>query len=227
MLRFFFLGCLFAFVAVVSIAGWRGQKSAKPPIEIFPDMDHQPKFQPQRENNLFADGRSARKPVAGTVPMGYTLAGAFDTNGASNNRTIQGGSGFGGATDYYSTGRMGDHYGDGLPVEISEAVLKRGQLRYSVNCAVCHGATGLGNGITSQYGLVGIANLHQERLRTMPDGQIFQTITYGKGNMGPYGPNVAVEDRWAIIAYIRTLQRSQNARLADVPDEHRKDLEKP
>jgi mono/diheme cytochrome c family protein len=225
MLRFFFLGCLVVFVAVLGTAGWRGQKSGKTPIEIFPDMDHQPKYQPQHGNNLFADGRSARNPVAGTVPMGYVLPGAYLSNGASNNRTIGGGSRFSAAPDYYDTGNIGENYGDGLPIEVTEATLERGKLRYAIHCAVCHGATGAGNGITSQYGLVGIASLHQERLRTMPDGQIFQTIAYGKGNMGPYASNIAVEDRWAIIAYIRALQRSQTATIAEVPREHLKDLE--
>ncbi|MDP9291802.1 MAG: cytochrome c, partial [Verrucomicrobiota bacterium] len=88
------------------------------------------------------------------------------------------------------------------------------------------GALGLGNGIVSQYGLAGPANFQQEKFRTMPDGQIFNTITNGKNTMGPYGSNVTVEDRWAIISYIRALQRSQNATIADVPEQSRAELDK-
>jgi mono/diheme cytochrome c family protein len=79
----------------------------------------------------------------------------------------------------------------------------------------------------TQYGLVAVANFHEERIRTMPDGQVFSTITNGKNTMGAYGPQIAVEDRWAIVAYIRALERSQAARLADVPENKRQELEQP
>src|SRR5271156_961671 len=98
-------------------------------------------------------------------------------------------------------------------------MLERGKQRFTINCAVCHGATGYGNGIVTQFGLVGVANFQQQRLRDMPDGEIFNTITNGRGKMGPYGSNIAVEDRWAIISYIRALQRSQNATIKDVPQD--------
>jgi mono/diheme cytochrome c family protein len=104
-------------------------------------------------------------------------------------------------------------------------LVRRGQKEFTINCAVCHGATGQGNGITSKYGLNGIANYHQDKYRQMADGQIFNTITHGYNTMMAYGDKVTVKDRWAIIAYIRALQKSQYARLEDVPEDQRAALE--
>ena len=92
---------------------------------------------------------------------------------------------------------------------------------------MCHGPTAAGNGITKQYGLNTVVTLQDDRIRKMADGEIFNTITNGKNTMMAYGPNIMVADRWAIIAYLRALQRSQNAAIVDVPPEHRADLEKP
>jgi mono/diheme cytochrome c family protein len=91
---------------------------------------------------------------------------------------------------------------------------------------MCHGATAAGNGVTKQYGLTTVVTLQDERIRKMADGEIFNTITNGKNTMMAYGPNITVADRWAIIAYLRALQRSQNAGIADVPEQHRAELEK-
>jgi len=105
--------------------------------------------------------------------------------------------------------------------------MHRGQQRFNITCAMCHGATAAGNGITKQYGLATVVSLQDDRIRKMADGEIFNTITNGKNTMMAYGPSVTVADRWAIIAYLRALQRSHNATLADVPPDHRADLEKP
>ncbi|MBV8377493.1 MAG: cytochrome c [Verrucomicrobia bacterium] len=128
-------------------------------------------------------------------------------------------------TDYLNTGKMGDQWGTGLPLPVTAQLLRRGQKEFTINCAVCHGATGQGNGITSKYGLLGIANYHQDKYRQMADGQIFNTITHGYNTMMAYGDKVTVKDRWAIIAYIRALQRSQYARVEDVPEDQRAALE--
>jgi mono/diheme cytochrome c family protein len=89
---------------------------------------------------------------------------------------------------------------------------------------VCHGQTGQGNGITTQYGLAGVANYHVDRLREADDGDIYNTIANGKGQMAAYGHQVKVRDRWAIVAYIRVLQRAQYAAAADVPEPFRSQL---
>jgi mono/diheme cytochrome c family protein len=106
---------------------------------------------------------------------------------------------------------------DVMPVPVTESLMARGRERYQISCAVCHGATGDGKGITSKYGMLTTANLHDLRFIVMTDGEIFNTVTHGKGLMGSYGAQVSVEDRWAIIAYVRALQRTRLAKLGDVP----------
>jgi len=223
MLRYFFIAFLLVSVAVVSLAGFRGSKSALPPIEIFPDMDHQPKYQPQHPSGFFADGSAARKPVAGTIPMGYAMHGSYLQAGAKNGAFEP--AGFANQPDYYNTGKFGDSYGDGFPVEVTAKLITRGRERYDINCAVCHGKAGMGNGVVGQYGVGSIANLQDERIRVMPDGQLFSTITNGKNTMGAYGPQIALDDRWAIVSYIRALQRSQHVKLADLPEATQKELQ--
>jgi len=223
MLRYFFIAFILITVAIVSLAGFRGEKSSQPPIQIFPDMKVQPRYDPQHTSTFFADGSAARVPVSGTIPLGYTLPGSFLQAGAKNG-TIQP-TGFANQPDYYNTGKIGDSYGDGFPIDVTEAVLLRGQERFNINCAVCHGKVGLANGITSKYGIAAIANLQDDRIRSMPDGQLFSTLTNGKNTMGAYGPQIAVDDRWAIVAYVRALQKSQGMKLTELSADKKKELE--
>jgi mono/diheme cytochrome c family protein len=225
MLRYFFSLFFFGIVVVLLFAGFRGTKTTNRPIQIFPDMKHQPKYQPQHPSTFFADGRAARKPVEGTIPIGYELKGAYFQAPAKNGTFKP--IGFTNQPNYYNTGKFGDVYGDGFPedIQLDEAFIKRGQERFNINCSVCHGYAGQGNGVTSQFGLVAIANLHDERIRTMPDGKIFSTITNGKNTMGAYGPNISVEDRWAIVAYVRTLEKSQLMKLTELSAEQQKELQ--
>ncbi len=224
MLRTFFALFLLGVCAVLALAGFRGSNSALPPIEIFPDMDHQPKFQPQHATTFFSDGRAARKPVDGTIPLGYTLPGRYLQAGAKSAKfdTI----GFANLNDYLHTGRVGEFYGDGFPVEVNQALLDRGQERFTINCSPCHGLTAEGNGVVKQIAnWATVANLQDDRILQQPDGQIFNTITHGKNTMGAYGPMIAVEDRWAIVAYLRALQKSQHTPLASLPPEKQQELQ--
>lgn len=229
-------GFLFIFVltglALVAFLGFRGQHSTGSPIELFPDMVRQMKVRAQAPLGFFADGRGARVPVAGTVPIGYEMpkAGSEPAPGAAPvaaEINAQPHFGFSGGTDYFNTGKMGTNWGTGIPVPVNPLLMERGKQRFNINCAVCHGPTTAGNGITKQYGLATVVSLQDERIRKMADGEIFNTITNGKNTMMSYGPNVPVADRWAIISYLRALQRSQNATEADVPPEHRAELDKP
>jgi mono/diheme cytochrome c family protein len=104
--------------------------------------------------------------------------------------------------------------------------MRRGHERFNITCAMCHGATAAGNGITKQYGLATVVTLQDDRIRGMADGEIFNTITNGKNTMMAYGSILTVNDRWAIIAYLRALERSQNATIGDVPENERASLEK-
>ncbi len=182
-------------LAIVAIAGFRGDFTKNTPIEIFPDMDRQPKYKSQTPSPFLPEGRVDRVPPYGSIPFHI--------------QTDQ---------PYLITGKMGSMWGTGIPVTVDQKLLARGQERYQINCQVCHGASGAGNGITSQYGLVGAASYHADKYRTMADGEIFNTITHGKGQMGPYH-QIEVKDRWAIIAYIRALQLSQNAPSNLLPPE--------
>lgn len=220
MLRYFFIGFTLLLLLLVSMTGLRGWKSKRPPLELFPDMVRQAKYKAQTESSFYADSRSARAHAAGTVPMGYCVPQGKSTDDnapsidlAGPYKNIQ----FSGSPTYRETGRMGTQWGTGIPFEVTPAIMQRGQERYNINCAVCHGATGQGNGIVSKYGLNSIANQHQQRIRDMADGEIFNTITWGKNTMMGYGSNIQVPDRWAIICYLRALQRSQNATIGDVP----------
>jgi len=229
MLRAFFLIFLLVTIAWIAVFGFRGQKSGKPEIEIFPDMVRQPKVRAQSELNFFADQRGARQPVAGTVPIGYELPMPNDEGSppdAAGEMAMRPSLGFSEGTDYYNTGKMGPNWGTGIPIEVTPALLQRGQQRFNINCAVCHGPLAAGDGIVKQYGLTTVVSLQDDRLRTMADGEIFNTITHGKNTMMAYGPRLTVPDRWAVICYLRALQRSQHAAAADIPAEHQAELEK-
>jgi mono/diheme cytochrome c family protein len=227
MIKNFLIGFALFCALAVAVLGTRGQRSAAPPIEFFGDMKRQDKVKFQKPSGFFADGRGARPPVQGTIPMGYDIPGHPIQNSEVPNDISSPLGEFTAGTDYYNTGKMGDQWGTGFPAQIpvTMELLKRGQKEFQINCAVCHGATGQGNGITSKYGLLSIANYHQDKFRQMADGQIFNTITNGKDTMMAYGDKVTVKDRWAIIAYIRALQRSQYAKISDVPEDQRKSLE--
>jgi len=231
MLRGFFLIFLLLGLAMVAFLGFRGQRSTGAPIELFPDMVRQPKVRAQAPLGFFADDRGARVPVSGTVPIGYEMpvpATKADPGApvVPPGMEYQAGIAFSVGTDYPNTGKMGDNWGTGIPLEVTPELMARGEQRFNINCAVCHGMAAAGNGITKQYGLTTVVTLQDERIRNMADGEIFDTITHGKNTMMAYGPNVTVKDRWAIIAYLRALQRSQNATAGDVPPEAQGELEK-
>jgi len=229
MLRGFSVIFFLCAIAVVAVFGFRGQKSTQPPSEIFPDMVRQPKVRAQAPLDLFADGRGPRLPVAGTVPIGYEMPkfGLSERPGTDVGPWSHPRPDFGAGTDYYNTGKMMEQWGTGIPVPVTRELMQRGEQRFNITCAMCHGATAAGNGITKQYGLATVVSLQDERIRKMSDGEIFNTITNGKNTMMAYGPNIIVPDRWAIIAYLRALQRSQNATVADVPEDQRAELDKP
>jgi mono/diheme cytochrome c family protein len=229
MLRGFLLIFFLVTIAVVAVFGFRGQKTTDPPWELFPDMVRQMKVRAQSPLGFFGDGRGPREPVPGTVPIGYEMphpenspAGPAPGERVSHRRLA-----FSVGTDYFDTGKMGDRWGTGIPVEVTPQLMQRGQQRFNITCAMCHGATAAGNGIAKQHGLATVVTLQDDRIRKMADGEVFNTITNGKNTMMAYGPNILVADRWAIIAYLRALQRAQTAAIADVPPQHRAELEKP
>jgi hypothetical protein len=182
--------------AVVGIAGFQGRMSRKPPIEVFPDMDRQAKLRPQKPDSFFPNGVSSQLPPAGTIARSEpieTVNGAvyrFEDSPVNTGKIS-------GTTNFIETN----------PLPVNEVLLQRGHERFDIYCAPCHGKLGDGNGITKKLGLMpAVANLHDKRIVEMTDGEIFNTITFGKNTMGAYGPVVLGEDRWAIVAYLRALQ---------------------
>lgn len=202
-MRWFFLVLAIAVVATIYAIGPRGDKFSDPPFELFPDMDDQYKLRPQEPSQFFAGGQAAQKPVAGTVPLGYDLPHSGNDGKLGSELEYSSGD------SYVSTGQFGDFFGEGYPeeVKLTPGLVKRGQERYQVFCTPCHGETGNGQGVVSKYWAIPpTANILDARVSAMPEGQIFSTITHGKGLMGPYNGVIPIKDRWAIVSYVKSLQ---------------------
>lgn len=185
-------------VALFAIVGFRGRISHLPPIEIFSDMNRQPKLRPQQPDSFFANGISSQLPPPGTIARSdpiQTVDGAvysFENSPVNTGRIT-------GTTNFVENN----------PLPVSGAMLARGHERFDIYCSPCHGRLGDGNGITKSIGdMPAVANLHDPRIVALTDGEIFNTITHGKNTMGAYGPLIPTEDRWAIVAYLRALQLS-------------------
>jgi mono/diheme cytochrome c family protein len=225
-MRYFFLAYAIIVVMVVGYLGVPGAQTSRRPLEIFPDMDRQDKVKAQAHEGFFADNQGDRLPVAGTAPRGYSTAETVAVEGGMSEPEFSPGR-----TSYHATGAIGEFFGTGMPEELGltaenvGAFLRRGQERYAVSCLPCHGASGDGQGTVAQLGVPGVANLMNMVSATYPDGRMFEVITHGKGLMAPYGYNIAVDDRWAIIAYIRALQTARQAPYEELSAEIRTLLE--
>ena len=203
----FFLVAL-AIAPFLLIARTRAAKTPRTRIHIIQDMDNQPKFRAQQANVDFRDGRAMRPGVQGAVARGQLRL-----------------------DDRFYRGKAGEEWITEFPVPIDASVMSRGQDRFNIYCAPCHGLVGEGNGMVAfradelmEGTWVPPASYHTDVIRERPVGHLFNTITNGVRTMPAYGPQIPEEDRWAIIAYIRALQRSQNAPVGDVPPEIRPSL---
>jgi mono/diheme cytochrome c family protein len=178
--------------------GLQGKMSRKPPLELFPDMDRQAKLRPMEPNRFFANGVSSQLPPTGTVARSQPIETAngavyrFEDSPVNTGRVT-------GSTNYVETN----------PLAVNAVLIQHGRERFDIYCAPCHGRSGDGNGITKKIGVMpAVANLHDKRIVEMADGEIFNTVSNGKGLMGAAGPLLPTEDRWAVIAYLRALQLS-------------------
>ena len=166
-------------------------------------MASQPSARPLAPSAFFPNEQSARQPVAGTIPSGWTRT----------NERVEAGENF-------------DKNSNQLPFPLTKEVLERGRERFEINCAVCHGKIGDGDGMIVRRGFYPPPTYHSERLRNAPLGHFYDVMTGGFGAMGSYAAQVEPRDRWAIAAYIRALQVSRNATVEDVPPEKSGELEK-
>ena len=164
-------------------------------------MHDQPKYPPFRESNFFGDERSERPILPGTVARGHLRDDAL-----------------------LYTGKVNGADATVFPFSVDARVMARGRERFDIFCSPCHGRTGEGDGMVVRRGYRHPPTYHQDRLRSAPVGHFFDVITNGFGAMPDYAAQVPAEDRWAIIAYIRALQLSEHATLADVPQAAREQL---
>ena len=192
-------------LAVVVLTGCSGVQR-DPPVQVWDDMKQQPKFHPQGENDvpaLAGDHRDARRPPEGTVARGHMME----------------------ETAYY-TGMEGELYVGKSPVALTPALLHQGQTKFNIYCQPCHDKTGSGQGIVPTHiPTWQPSNLTEDRVVQFADGDIFNVITNGRRSMPAYRFQVTVEDRWAIIAYVRALQRAAHSTKTDVPTDHMAELQ--
>ena len=184
---------------------FRGAKFEEPPIHLNPNMDNQQKYRSLEESYFFEDGSTMRTPIEGTIARGQ-----YDENASRLTGKNEDGS-----------------YLANNPVALSAEVLDRGEERFNIYCIVCHSQVGNGKGIITQYDYPVIpANLHDERIRTQPDGEMYNTIRYGLRSMPAYGYQIEADDVWSIVHYVRALQRSQNATFEDLPQDEQEKMAK-
>ncbi|MBI1386968.1 MAG: c-type cytochrome [bacterium] len=193
-----------AAIPVALIAKSRVTKSPKPRVHPIQNMDNQPRFKSQMYTAMFADRRVMRPPVPGTVARGEMVV-----------------------DDAFHTGVENGEWVTGYPLPVTDALIQRGRERYTINCAPCHGQSGYGDGMVNkraeelqQPTWIQPTSYHTDDIRNRPNGHIFNTITNGIRNMPGYGDKLTPHDRWAVVAYVRALQRSQHATLDDVPAEY-------
>jgi len=187
------------------IARSRVTLSDQPRIQIVYDMDSQPKYKAQTANPIFSDQRAMRPPVEGTVARGELHDDEF-----------------------LYKGKVGGKWADRLPMPLTEATMKRGRDRFGIYCSPCHGLDGRGDGLVARRAdrlaegtWTPPSDLSSELVVQRKDGEIFDIISHGIRKMPAYGPQIPVRDRWAIVAYLRALQRSAHGTLADVPQDQR------
>lgn len=192
-------GCLLIAGAIL-MAGCAGT-SRQPPIYVFPDMRFQGRYDPQTNRPFFSDHRADRQPVAGTVARGLLKE-----------------------DDVFFTGVVNNQYIGKNPLTIDAELMETGQRRFNTYCSPCHDRTGQGRGIVGQRAIWIPTNLTEDRVKQFNDGEIFNVITQGRRSMPPYRFQVTEHDRWAVVAYVRALQRATSSTPEDVPADLRTSL---
>ena len=215
-MRYFLAIFALCVLATVGILGFRGSHFRKPPLYIFPDMERQPKLRPQTANAFFDNGMSSRLPVAGTIArsqpihIGENLMYPWQDSPFTTGLVT-------GTTNFVAVN----------PLPVTDELLRRGQQVFNIHCAACHSKLGDGNGTPKRINAMAVvANLHDKRIVELTDGELFNTVSYGKGLMLGYAATLPIQDRWAAIAYLRALQLSRLGALDEVPEALRGTLKK-
>lgn len=204
-MRIFLIIYILVIAVTVSFLGFRGSLTEKEPVEVFNDMDRQAKYKPQAENSFFANGQNDRLAPKLTLSRGNALeikdvfSSEFTAASASEELLLSGKDAEGAFSDIF-------------PYPVDFKLMQYGQESYNIFCMTCHGIAGDGNGVTKSYGILA-TSYHDDRLRNAPDGYIYDVITNGKGLMYGLKDRLSNKERWAIVLYLRALQRSQNASL--------------
>ena len=219
MIAMFLVLVVVSWIPLVVAARRRVSLSESPPLHLVQDMDNQPKYKAQHHSVVFADGRADRPPVPGTVARGKLAADDHYDRGY--------------ATSLAGDGKIQVSFFKGFPkqVKVDQALLDRGQQVFNVYCTPCHGMGGYGDGPVNQRAIdlrdpkwVQAASLHDANVKARPEGHLYNTINVGIRNMAGYGSQIQVPDRWAVVAYVRALQLSQDAPPDAVPAEKRASL---
>lgn len=192
---------LLMLLALVLLAGCQGRPKTEPPIHVNPNMDTQPRYMPQAYSPFFEDHATMRPPIEGTLALsdtGWRDPAFYEGLESATGDTVTANQ-----------------------LALTMSVMERGRERYDIYCAVCHGRAGDAKSIMIERGYVPPPSFHTEPVTGYHDGHIFQVITHGIRNMPGYANQVPAHDRWAIIHYLRALQLSQGADMADVPRELR------
>ena len=210
-MRYVLIGIAMMVFLVVSLAGFRGDISRKPPLEVFPDMDRQPKLRPMEPNGFFKNGMSSQPLVEGTVARSEAidLGEGKKVYPFEKDHVVV--SGFASGTNTVAS----------IPIPVTSQLMARGRTKYNISCLPCHGGQGDGNGVVKYFGFGAIKDLHDPNVVKLNDGQLYRAITVGnlegKGEMKGYANTLDVTDRWAVVAYVRALQLSRLGKEGEVP----------
>ena len=183
-------------VALMMLGCSAKQPSRNEPIHLHQNMDDQPRINPQAESGFYADGLGMRLPVEGTVARGWLRTDSLN---------------------YYTGFEQNGRPVETNPLPITMELMERGRERYEIFCTPCHGQIGTGQGIVVKKGMLMPPSFHEDRLVDTADGHFYDVITNGIRNMPAYRVQIPVEDRWAIVAYVRALQRSRQGTIDDIP----------
>ncbi len=206
-MRYFLAIFVLCVLATVGILGFRGSHSRRTTLYIFPDMEWQPKLRPQTANAFFDDGMSSRLPVKGTIARSQPIQAGDELVYPWQDTPVTTGR-ITGTTNFIEVN----------PLPITTELLQRGQEVFNINCAACHSRLGDGNGTPKRINAMAVvANLHDKRIVELTDGELFNTVSYGKNLMPGYAGTLPIRDRWAAIAYLRALQLSRLGSLDEVP----------